>query len=126
MTSDDYGRGYSKGYAAGRKRSDKELNYLRNAARLASARAYRAEKAEPYGHCEDCGFWMRGIDRIAWGTCTVHAQPKVAGDLWESSRDGKPITTSRKFGCLLFLALWPQQVAHSAPPLPEPPKDGGR
>jgi len=103
---------YSRGYAAGKRSADASNASERARADDAAQRAERAEKLQGIGHCEDCAHWNRG-DRprhgwegCAWGTCSA---PRAAGTPWgtwcavdASQRDNLKITTTPRFGCVLF------------------------
>jgi hypothetical protein len=102
---------YSRGYAAGCRRSDPQLEKARALAADAAARAERAEKASGIGHCEECAFWVRGGNdayeykaQCAWGACNVGKAPGTPWGTWAHPPDGNDtsIVTSPRFGCVLF------------------------
>lgn len=111
--SKNYKNGYSNGYAAGCRRSDKAIAHERFVANQAAQRAERAEKQQGLGHCEDCTFWKRGAgsanpENCAWGMCEA---PRVAGHPWGvfALADAGPISdakiqTTPRFGCVVFMA----------------------
>ena len=110
--NNDYNRGYSKGYAAGLRRSDAENSRLRETANQAAARAERVEKGQGLGHCENCNSWIRGdgspnANICAWGKCI--SEP-VAGSpygsrMWSEGNEKKAaIMTTPLFGCVMFRA----------------------
>ena len=111
--SDDYKRGYSKGYTTGCKRSDSANARERERADQAAQRAERAEKQQGLGHCEDCAYWKRGGNTpnpqtCAWGICEA---PRAAGTPWgawaclDTRQVGDVnIQTTPRFGCVVFMA----------------------
>jgi hypothetical protein len=111
--SDDYKRGYSKGYTAGCRRSDPEIAKALEMADHAAKRAERAEKAQGVGHCEDCAYWHQGDkprhgwESCAWGICRA---PRAAGTPWGTwssvdtyRRERMDIQTTPRFGCVVFM-----------------------
>lgn len=108
MPSDDYKRGYSKGYQSGCRRNDANIAEANARAEQAAKRAERAEAQHGVGHCESCAFWKRGGDSLsahmcAWGECRV--PNPCAGTPWGSwarESDARPLITTPRFGCLLF------------------------
>lgn len=71
--TDDYKRGYSKGYTTGTTRSDKRLADMHDQQKRLAERVERAEKQQGLGHCEDCAHWTKGCDTCAWGYCNAAA-----------------------------------------------------
>ena len=103
--ADEYKRGYSNGYNAGCRRSDKELMRVRLESRQVAERAERAEKAQGLGHCEDCLHWARGGDNCAWGYCSVPRKPGTPWGTWITDAGtvpGRIGQTAPRFGCVLF------------------------
>lgn len=112
MRSDDYKRGYKAGYSAGRTSCEPSLIAERQLALDAAQRAERAESAKSIGHCDECFHWIRGglgnyahKDVCAWGVCNIK---RAAGTPWGTrmwADDSNPVTTTPKFGCVLFAAI---------------------
>lgn len=106
--SDDYERGYSKGYNTGKTSADKRLVEMHDQGKRLAERVERAEKQQGVGHCEDCSHWTRACPTCAWGYCDA-ARIKHAGTPWgtwiraegPNHEDGRVMTTPR-FGCVLF------------------------
>lgn len=108
--SDDYKRGYSKGYVAGCHRADKAIARARELEADAIARANRAEAGQGLGRCEDCAHWVRE-PQTAWGHCKppesrYDAEHGLAIWFGNTTAWGEriPIATSAGFGCVLFRA----------------------
>lgn len=100
---------YSRGYATGKRSADAALAEQRARADDAARRAEFAEGANGVGHCEDCKHWDRGGGRAgwencAWGDCRAPRAPGTPWGCWMHADDGKPISTTPRFGCVLFLA----------------------
>lgn len=113
---------YGRGYAAGARRSDREVAAMREEAKRTAERAELAEKAQGIGHCEECRYWVRGGDgpnasACAWGVCTVPRGIGTPWGVWASADHplvGGPgnITTTPRFGCVMFRAHeFPKDVA---------------
>lgn len=107
-----YSRGYNKGYSTGRARSDDALAAQRTRANLAALRAERLEREHRIGHCVECKHWLRGgggpsSSACAWGVCQVGDAAGTPWGTWARGDDGKKITTSPHFGCVLFLKAAP-------------------
>lgn len=105
----DYKRGYSKGYTTGRGEQS-AIEQRHRAELLAVAeRAERAETASGVGHCEDCQHWQKPQISYAWGHCTVGQAPGTPYGCWAQAEEAETyrtvrISTSPRFGCVLFLS----------------------
>lgn len=108
MKSADYKQGYTKGYNTGRKETGELHRKYHDENLLAAQRAERAEAGAGIGHCDGCANWVRPAPSYAWGYCNAS---RAAGSPWgcwaqapelEGARDKGRITTSPKFGCVLF------------------------
>lgn len=104
--SDDYKRGYGKGYHTGKTSADKRLAAMHEEAKQVVERAERCEKQLGWGHCEDCAHYTKGGERCAWGYCSM---PRGAGTPWGTwmkaeGADGKngKLQVAMRFGCVLF------------------------
>ena len=107
MNSPDYKRGYSSGYNAGRKESSAAQLKFDKESLISAQRAERAESGAGIGHCDECVNWVRPTN-CNWGYCEAS---RAAGSPWgcwaqgpemPNSRDFGRITTTPKFGCVLF------------------------
>lgn len=99
---------YGRGYATGKRSADATLAEQRARADEAARRAEFAESANGVGHCEDCKHWDRGgggsgWERCSWGVCRVPCAPGTPHGCWATGDDGKPITTTPRYGCVLFI-----------------------
>ena len=102
--SDDYKRGYAKGYNTRVRLSDEAVARAEDRAMRAVKRAENAEAAT-VGHCDTCTWWERPTG-CAWGRCRV--PDDSAGSPWgcwvhPASGDREGVITSPKFGCVLWL-----------------------
>jgi hypothetical protein len=105
--SDDYKRGYSMGYAAGRRhRPGAEMAALRSRIEELVERAERAEAGLIPGHCESCRHWGQQSPQHQWGQCAAWRDDgnlTVTPGLPWSRLDGTgDFITSRNFSCCLF------------------------
>jgi hypothetical protein len=102
VTSDDYKRGYSKGYNAGTREIAAVRQRCFEQVEDASARAEHAQVAAGIGHCNGCRHWARGSERTLWGLCNA-SEGAIRGVPWFRGDDGRSaVTTSERFGCVLF------------------------
>lgn len=97
---------YARGYAAGTKiRTATTAQHYRELQEVA-LRAERAEKASGIGHCEHCRHW-NPPPNCSWGYCNVtRRMPGTPNGCWMQPNRGEgPISTSPRFGCVLFSAM---------------------
>lgn len=108
----EYKRGYANGYNA-RNRGKWAIEQQHHAETLAVAqRAERAEAAAGIGHCEDCQHWSRPAPTCAWGNCMAGKAPGTPFGCWAQAEETGThrvvqISTSPRFGCVLFLGRAP-------------------
>jgi len=108
--SDDYRRGYQKGYAAGtRDRGDREWSAYRAAAQ-ASKRAERAEAGQGLGRCDGCR-WYQPEDGCKWGWCgrpwrvdSATADPDMIRPVFARVDGPGRLMVTSSFGCVLWTA----------------------
>jgi hypothetical protein len=105
--TDDYKRGYSKGYATGRGDQSKIEQRHYAEVQAVAVRAERAETASGIGHCENCTHWRKPDPSYAWGNCTATRAPGTPWGCWAQAEDVTTrhtvqISTSPRFGCVLF------------------------
>lgn len=98
--TDDYKRGYGKGYQTGKRSADVAIAAARVEADESVARAERAEAAQGLGKCSDCKHWTREPGCM-WGTCVVpQSRYHNREPLWFANNP--TIATSCAFGCVLW------------------------
>ena len=98
----DYGRAYSKGYAAGQKRGYRFMHRLLAEAKRLRERAEHSERNQGLGQCQNCRYWERE-DECKWGYCKPPKHELEAP--WfvlAETQHGELITTHENFGCVLF------------------------
>lgn len=112
MSTEDYKRGYRKGYNTGKKLADEALAREIERATQAAQRAERAEKVQGVGHCCECKYWRQGGGHPSWSSCAwgICEAPAAAGSPWGTYACSEShlkcehrIQTTPHFGCVVFM-----------------------
>lgn len=109
--SPDYMRGYQAGRNARDRTAFARAESARKDALAVAQRAERAEAAAGIGHCDGCAHWTRP-DGCSWGFCEASRIPGSPWGCWAQGprvqigdhHDQGRISTTPKFGCVMFMA----------------------
>jgi hypothetical protein len=107
--SADYKQGYTKGYNTGRKETAELDRKYRDREMQLAVRTERAESDHGIGHCEGCKHWEKPRPEAQWGLCNAPQSPGSPWGCWaqgpyDNKWDRGLISTSPRFGCVLFSA----------------------